>query len=161
MRDHAAEVAACVRANSADLLRYVERRVAPPGDAAAAFGACVEVLWRRRRRLPADPHEARLWAFGVARNAVFTANRAARRGDIAQARLAEALARAPEPIPGDDALDVRAAIAALPRDQAELIRLVYWDGFTVAEAGQICGVGASTARSRHATAKARLRAALA
>lgn len=57
-------------------------------------------------------------------------------------------------------MDVARALESLSHDQAELVRLVHWDGFTIAEAGKIMGVGASTARGRYASARAGLRAAL-
>ncbi|WP_415127831.1 sigma factor-like helix-turn-helix DNA-binding protein [Microbacterium sp.] len=43
---------------------------------------------------------------------------------------------------------------------AELVTLVHWDGFTIAEAGLLQGVPASTARGRYQRARARLLALL-
>lgn len=61
---------------------------------------------------------------------------------------------------GNLAADVRAAIAALPDDLAELVRLVHWEGFSITEAAQICGVPASTARTRYQRARRALAARL-
>lgn len=73
----------------------------------------------------------------------------------AQARLQ------PHPSQRSDlSLDVARALDALPEAQAELVRLVHWDGFTIDEAGRIMGVGDSTARGRYASARAILRAQL-
>ncbi|MEV5040640.1 RNA polymerase sigma factor [Microbacterium sp. LMI1x-1-1.1] len=41
-----------------------------------------------------------------------------------------------------------------------LIELVYWEGLTLAQAAAVVGIPASTARSRYAKAKERLRDAL-
>lgn len=60
----------------------------------------------------------------------------------------------------DDGLEVRDAIRRLSAEQAELVRLVHWEGFTIAEAGSILGVPASTARTRYQRARGDLRAAL-
>ena len=55
---------------------------------------------------------------------------------------------------------VRDAVLRLPAPQRELVMLVHWDGFTIAEAAEILRVNASTARSRYAAAKATLHALL-
>ena len=49
------------------------------------------------------------------------------------------------------------ALAGLSERDQELIRLVIWDGFGVGEAGTVLGMKESTARSRYARAKSRLR----
>ena len=102
-----------------------------------------------------------MWCFGVARNVLRNHERGRRRRDALVERVREAIAIAAPPAFSEDELDLRAAIAALPPDLAELVRLVHWDGFTVAEAAELLGVPASTARSQHARAKALLREALA
>ena len=56
---------------------------------------------------------------------------------------------------------MRAAVAALPEEQRELVMLVHWDGFGIAEAATLLGVNPSTARGRYAAARARLARALA
>ncbi|WP_083709912.1 sigma factor-like helix-turn-helix DNA-binding protein [Leifsonia sp. ALI-44-B] len=48
----------------------------------------------------------------------------------------------------------------LKPDDAELIRLIYWDGFHSHEAAIVLGVSASAARSRLSKARATLRAEL-
>ena len=48
----------------------------------------------------------------------------------------------------------------LPVDQREVVQLVHWEGFSLVEAARITGTSASTARSRYASAKCRLRTAL-
>lgn len=60
----------------------------------------------------------------------------------------------------DAGADVRDAIARLEPDLAELVRLVHWDGFSLADAAELLGIPASTARGRYQRAKSELRAAL-
>jgi RNA polymerase sigma-70 factor (ECF subfamily) len=58
------------------------------------------------------------------------------------------------------AVEVRSVIALLNETDQEILRLVYWDGFSLVEAAQLLGLRPSTVRSRHARARATLRTAL-
>ncbi|WP_286307521.1 RNA polymerase sigma factor [Agromyces mangrovi Wang et al. 2018] len=147
-------------ANAADLLNFFGRRVEVPADASDLLSETFLVATRRRSRLPDDETEARMWLFGVARNVLANATRGARRRHRFTAALADHLAALPPEQIGDRALDVRAALTAIPADQAELVRLVLWDGFTVAQAAVIVGVSESTARGRFQRARTSLRARL-
>ncbi|MFB6610087.1 RNA polymerase sigma factor [Agromyces sp. NPDC056379] len=145
-------------ANAADLLSYFGRRVRIRADAADLLSETFVVAWRRADRLPPDPEQARMWLFGVARRVLANAAR----GAIRQSGLADRLRTHLETLPAahdddDDALDVRSALDAIPEDQSELVRLVLWDGFTVAEAATILGISETTARGRYQRARARLR----
>lgn len=153
-------VEAAVAANLDDLLAYAERRAVDRGDAADALGDALEIVWRRRGKLPEDPLAARMYLFGVLRRVMLNTNRSRRRGTAAVQRLRVELEAEPS---GDVEmrLDVAAAIAALPCEQAELVRLVHWDGFSIADAAELLGLNASTARGRYSTARAALQAALA
>lgn len=162
----AAGRAAAIRDAAPSLLAYFVRRVGAPADAADLVGECIAAAWSSVKRMPADPEEARMWLFGVARNVLRHHYRAARRRDALVTRLAETidpigLAAADRTDGIGDGAEVRAAIAALPEDLAELVRLVYWDGFSLEQAASHLGVPASTLRSRHARAKRSLREALA
>ncbi|MDQ1547388.1 MAG: hypothetical protein QOH69_2292 [Actinomycetota bacterium] len=143
-------------ANSRDLLAYLERRVDVREDAADLLGETMLVAWRRVARLPPDAEGARMWLFVIARTTLRNYSRGRRR----QVQLAATLRRevrstaiAPDTA---EALDVRRAIAELPRDLAELVRLVHWDGFPLAEAARLLGIPASTARGRYARARSEL-----
>ena len=120
------------------------------------------VAWRRVGDVPADPTEARMWLFGVARGVVANA----RRGEVRRSRLADRLravtATGPQAqgAPADRGVEVRDAIDRLDPDLAEVVRLVHWDGFTLAEAAQLLALPASTVRSRYSRARAELGAAL-
>jgi RNA polymerase sigma-70 factor (ECF subfamily) len=142
-----------------DLLRYLERRL-DPHDAADALGDVLLAAWRRVADLPETGHEARLWLFGIARHTVSTTRRGRSRRD----GLAERVHREPAPAgePGADrGVEVRDAIDRLEPDLAELVRLVHWDGFALADAARVLDLPASTVRSRYRRARDLLRAELA
>lgn len=144
------------------LLAYFARRVHPIEDAADLVAETFAVLWRRRSSLPADPVEARMWMFGVARGVLANQRRGRRRHQALVDRLRDAVVRADADRSAEADVDaVRDAVAALPAPLAELVRLVHWDGFTIESAAEHLGIPASTARGRHQRAKALLREALA
>jgi RNA polymerase sigma-70 factor (ECF subfamily) len=142
--------------NLSDLLAFAERRVADKPDAADALGDALEIVWRRSTRVPSDPTEARMYLFVVLRKVIANANRSRRRRSAALERLKGELAvrRTSDP---DVGLDVAAAISQLASPQAELVRLIHWDGFSIAEAATILGINASTARGRYAKARETLK----
>lgn len=158
--------AACKRLTSAlkrdaaDVLRYLERRLGAE-DAADALAEVMMAAWRRADAVPAGSEQSRMWLFGVARNVVANTVRSEqRRGRLAE-RLRETMVAAlASGRPADEGVEVRDAIAKLSPDQAELVRLIHWEGFTVAAAGEILGIPASTARTRYQKARADLREAL-
>jgi len=143
--------------NAADVLSFLGRRVTTPADAADALSETFIAAWRHIDRMPADPVQARMWLFGVARRVASNARRSSDRRDALTARLGEHLETL-QPTQTDDTTEsVLAAISELPRNQAELIKLVLWDGFTVVEAASIVGVRESTARGRYQRARLHLR----
>ncbi|AYF97798.1 RNA polymerase sigma factor [Protaetiibacter intestinalis] len=152
-------VAEELAANAPELLAYFERRV-QPADAADLLAEVMLAAWRRASELPADPERARMWLYVTARNVLANAQRGERR----RWRLANRLRLLVQPVAAPDAgegAEVREAIARLDPELAELIRLVHWDGLTLAEAAEVQGIPASTARGRYQRAKSELREALA
>lgn len=158
-RDRSARLEAAVRANSVDLLAYLERRIDPPADAADALGDALLQAWRRRARMPDDDDALRPWLFAFARNTLLNARKASRRRTAGTAALNEFLAAA-HSTPVDQVaedLAVRAAVSALAADLRELVLLVHWEGLSVNDAALVLGIPPSTARSRYAVAKSKLR----
>ncbi len=136
-----------------DLLHYLQRRVGD--DAADLLGDVMVVVWKRADEAPADDVDCRRWLFGIARMTVLGHRRDVQRQLRLSARVKTALLPPPTP-DHDEALDVRRAIAALPEDQAELVRLVHWEGLSLADAAQVMGLNASTARGRYQKAREEL-----
>lgn len=156
-----AQITAALTSAWNDLLTYFRRRV-DTEDAADLLAETMVTAWRRRADLPVDEAERRMWLFGVARNTLLHHHR----GEIRKWRLADRfrtlLGTEPSVAKASDSgSEVRDAIARLPSDLAELVRLVHWDGFTLTEAAQLIGIPASTARGRYQRAKQQLRDALA
>lgn len=146
-----------ITSNAGDVLAYLERRVRPAADAADLLSEVMLVAWRRRARVPRDPRQARMWLFGVARMTLGNHDRGALRRDRLAARLRSELelaARCDEAAGSEDrATEVREAIASLPPDLAELVRLVHWDGFSLNDAAQLLELNPSTARGRYQRAR--------
>jgi RNA polymerase sigma-70 factor (ECF subfamily) len=151
-------LAPALRALMPDLLAYFTRRLDDREDAADALADTLVVLWRQERRLPGDVEELRRYAFGVARRVLSTA----RRGRIRRFALAERLRGELRAVPAAEPADpdLLAALARLRQADRELVLLVAWEGFGVAEAGETLGLRPDAARQRYARARARLRAAL-
>ncbi|MFC4241842.1 RNA polymerase sigma factor [Gryllotalpicola reticulitermitis] len=150
-------------ASAADLLAYAERRIVPREDAADVISDAMLIAWRKVRSLPGDPEQARMWLFGVVKNTLRNHRRSTDARDAATERLKASVQLKSA---GDHSeqtntyLDTRAALATLPDELAELVRLIVGDGFTISEAAQLMGIPASTARSRYARARELLAAAL-
>lgn len=148
--------------NARDLLAYFARRLRSHEDAADLLSETLLVAWRRLSDLPGDDERARMWLFATARNTLLNHQRGERRHHALADRLRNVTLAIHQPGPGedDDVRDVRDAVNRLSPDLKELVTLVHWDGFSLAEAAEIIEIPASTARGRYAKARATLRAAL-
>jgi len=159
--DLEAHATAVVEATSRDVLGYFLRRVGPPEDAADLLGETLLVVWRRVDHLPADPLEARLCMFGIARRVLSTHRRSgARRVALADRLRGEIEVHGAVVEPPDAAHPVRALLLELsPLDQ-EIIRLVHWEGFALVDVARVLDAKPATVRSRYARARAALRRGL-
>lgn len=141
-----------------ELLNYFERRVGESG--ADLLAELMSTAWRRSSDIRGDHEEARMWLFGIARNLL----RNSARATLRQARLANALRDSISNSTRSDTAEqyaIRDAVQRLEPDLAEIVTLGHWEGLTIAEAGQLQGIPASTARGRYQRAKEALREALA
>lgn len=149
-----------IKNSEGDLFRYFLRRISNPADAAEAYGELLITAWKLHRKMPPDAIEARMWLFGVAQNVLRSTRRNSARHSAAVQRFADELRTTPAPPPDEKGIELRDAIASLSASEAELVRLIYWDGFKSHEAAAILGINPSTVRSRMTKAKAQLRALL-
>jgi RNA polymerase sigma-70 factor (ECF subfamily) len=156
-----ADVTALVEREAPSLLAYFVRRVTVREDAADLLAELYLVVWRRRSAIPQQPDAARMWMYGVARKVLGRHRRSRGRRDALASRLREQLAAHPEPAVDDDsARRVRELVGTLAPLDREIVGLAYWEGFSFVEIATILGMPTATVRSRHARAKARMRAEL-
>ena len=136
------------------LRRFLARRT-DPETAEDALAETLLVCWRRLSEVP-DP--ALPWAYAVARNSLANALRSERR----QQRLAAKVATVDPPrevapaAPEGDA-ELAAALAALPEQDAELLRLWAWEQLSASEIADVLEITPNAASIRLHRAKAKLR----
>lgn len=144
--------------SNGDILRFLQRRVGPD-DAPDLLGEMLVVAWRRVTDLPEDPTEARMWLFGLARGTLQNYSRGEQRRWALVDKLRSHMP--PPTAPAADAgHEIRDAISRLKPELAEVVQLVHWEGFSLAQAAVVIGIPAATARARYARAKEDLRASL-
>jgi len=155
-----ASLTAALRATAPDLLTYFERRTTSREDAADLLGETMLQAWRRVDRLPDNPERQRMWLFTIAANVLANGRRTFRRRRALTDRLRQTLRPTSAPDPAEHS-EVRDAVMHLHRAQQELVMLIHWDGFGIADAAEILGLNPSTARNHYATARKALKDALA
>jgi len=163
--DHGARAALrdALTANADDLTAYFERRVRVRTDAADLLAETMLHAWRRIAALPdADATAQRMWLFTIASNVLSNHHRSSGRHAALAERMRNHL-RTNTPANAPDhtvEVEVRDAIERLPASQRDLVTLVHWDGFNLAEAARILAINHSTARGRYGAARDALRSAL-
>lgn len=143
---------------TSSLLAYLQRRVGAD-DAPDLLIEAMVIAWRRIAELPSEPERARMWLFGIARGTLRNYERGKRRREALAYRIRQSATAMVSP-PADEGAEVRDALSRIDPDLAELVRLIHWDRFSIAEAAEVLQMPASTARSRYAAAKEALRDAL-
>jgi RNA polymerase sigma-70 factor (ECF subfamily) len=121
----------------AELRRFARRRLS---DADAIDDVLAEtfcVAWRRREDIP---DAALPWLMRVCSNVISTHERGARRRRRLRGRLASL--RAPEARDPAELVDhqsqIRSAFTALGEAHREVLRLVAWEGLSIADAAAVC-----------------------
>jgi len=155
------DIPALVEREAPALLAYFSRRIGRVDDAADLLGDTLVVVWRRQHTIPSDPERARMWLYGVARKTLLAHRRSGARRIALADKLRLELAAQPEAVANELHEHVRQLVGDLGEIDREIIGLVYWEGFSLAEVARILGMRAATVRSRHARARATLRDALA
>jgi RNA polymerase sigma factor (sigma-70 family) len=156
-----ARLRALFDANAGDVLNYLARRVDPVEDAADVLSDALLVACRRVRSIPEGPEDARMWLFVTAKNALRNHQRGKHRRHQLAEKLADAIAQEISGLEVSHSVQtVRAAIASLKPDDAELVRLVHWDEFALVDAARMLAIPASTARGRMQRIRNQLRSVL-
>ncbi|HZM41908.1 MAG TPA: sigma factor-like helix-turn-helix DNA-binding protein [Acidimicrobiales bacterium] len=154
---------ALFEAHHVAVLGYLARRSATPEQAADAFSDVFLVAWRRLDAVPAASRDARLWlsAWPVTRWPTPAGPSGATTGWWPAWRPHCPVARSWRPRSSPR----RSGRSAppwprLPDDDAELLRLVGWEGLGPSEAAAVLDLSPETTRSRLHRARARLRSLL-
>jgi RNA polymerase sigma factor (sigma-70 family) len=141
------------------LLAYFVRRVEPEQEAPDCLSNTLTILWRKRNDLPSEDDHLKAFCFRIAQGIL--ANQ--RRGKIRKAALLEKLRAQMRPstihehTPTPIAESVLDALDQLPDRDKQLVMLIAWDGFGVAQAGALLNLSASAARSRYSRSRATMR----
>jgi RNA polymerase sigma-70 factor, ECF subfamily len=138
------------------------RRGSAPAEAEELAQEAMLAVWRKAGQFDPARATGSAWIFAIARNLHIDRHRRVR----AMADLDPAFESEP-PAPSDTilgeaerAMRVHEALAALPSDQAAVLRLAFFDQRTQSEMGTILGIPLGTVKSRLRLAMGRLRAAL-
>jgi RNA polymerase sigma factor (sigma-70 family) len=141
---------------------YVLRRLGgSSNDVLDVTSQVFAVAWRRRAQIP-DPPNDLLWLYGVARKILSRHWRSARRRERLEARLlleAEVSDQATA-AHGPEILRVRAAVRQLRTKDQEILRLVFWEQLSHAEAGEVLGCSSNAVAIRLHKVRRRLQSQL-
>lgn len=141
------------------VVAYARRRTVNRSDADDVVAEIYATAWRRLDKLD-DVTTPLAWLYGIGLNVIRNRRRSAERHlrlvGKAEGAAASAIT-APDPA---ESILVRQALSTLPDDDAELLRLVAWEGLSHAEAGLVLGCTANAVGIRLHRARRRLDDAL-
>src|SRR4051812_45960866 len=153
------DVEALYRGARDDVFAYVATLLGDRSAAEDVTASAFERAYRRRRTYRAARGSERAWLFGIARNAALDELRRRKRTAALSAEPADV-----EAVPTEDGADaalrraaLRAAVAALPPRERELIALKFHAGLDNAELAAVLGVSVSNAGTRLHRALTKLR----
>jgi RNA polymerase sigma factor (sigma-70 family) len=142
-----------------DLLAYIVRRSHSAEDAADVLAETYLVAWQKLDAIPTD-ERARLWLFGVARNLLFRGSSRRRSRHALVDRLAGELRSAHPPhgaVEDERSAALRAALAALPEREREIVMLTAWEGLTPKQIAAVTRTSVNIVRVRLHRARTRLK----
>jgi RNA polymerase sigma factor (sigma-70 family) len=147
------------RETRTDLLAYIMRRSPTAEDAADVLAETYLIAWRKLDGIPTGDR-ARLWLFGVARNLLMKGASQRRSRQTLVERLAGELRSAHPPhnlVDDERATALRAALAALPERDRELVMLTAWEDLTPKQIATVVGTPVNLVRVRLHRVRARLK----
>ncbi|MGC8475972.1 MAG: sigma-70 family RNA polymerase sigma factor [Acetobacteraceae bacterium] len=141
---------------------FLMRRGLGAAEAEELAQEAMLAVWRKSAQFDPARATAAAWIFAIARNLSIDAHRRARPAPMPDPALD------PDPPATADALlgeaqraaRVRGVLDTLPAEQAEALRLAFFEEHSHAEMGSLLGIPLGTVKSRLRLAMARLRAAL-
>jgi RNA polymerase sigma-70 factor, ECF subfamily len=146
-----------------DLLAYIMRRSQSAEDAADLLAETYLIAWQKLDAIPTG-ERARLWLFGVARNLLLKGASRGRSRHALVERLAGELRSAHPPyarVEDGRSSALRAALAALPERDREILMLTAWEGLTPKQIAAVVGTPVNIVRVRLHRARTRLKRDLA
>ncbi|WBU37072.1 RNA polymerase sigma factor [Homoserinibacter sp. YIM 151385] len=161
-----ADLTEAFRREAGGLLGFFIKRGVPAEDAADLVSDTFLAAWQSSRTSTVEPDLLRAWLFGIARKTMSRYRRGRGRRSALSDRLRTTLAAELDTRQASAADDhelehVRSLIARLPEIDQEIVRLVYWDGFTQEEVATVLGRPAPAIRARLSRARKVLRDQLA
>jgi RNA polymerase sigma-70 factor (ECF subfamily) len=156
--DSRADFEQLFRETRTDLLAYIMRRSPSAEDAADVLAETYVIAWRKLDGIPTG-ERARLWLFGVARNLLLKGASQRRSRQTLVERLVDELrsAHPPHPVDEERASALRAALAALPERDRELVMLTAWEGLTPKQIAAVVRTPVNVVRVRLHRARTRLK----
>jgi RNA polymerase sigma factor (sigma-70 family) len=142
-----------------DLLAYIMRRSQSADDAADVLAETYLIAWQKLDAIPTG-EGARLWLFGVARNLLLKGASRRRSRHALVERLAGELRSAHPPhasVEDGRSSALRAALAALPERDREILMLTAWEGLTPKQIAAVVGAPVNIVRVRLHRARTRLK----
>lgn len=133
-----------------ELLIWLSRKVQCREDAADILSQCLETLWKKQTEIPFRLDEARAWFYRIAHNHLLHHYRSESRKLRLADRLREAVANRVEYEPQiADSLTIVQLLEQLNEIEREIITLVHWENFTLAQVSKILQIPESTVRYRY------------
>ena len=154
MTDRTTAFNALFDAHHRAVLGYLARRTDQPADAADLLADVFLTAWRRMGNVP-EGAEARMWLFGVARNALRNHRRGKVRHGQLSARVRDQLSVSVQPA-SIIAADVRHALAQLRETDREVLTLTIWEDLDPSEIGVLLNLSQGAVRVRLHRARQRL-----
>ena len=147
------------------LKSFYLRQGVNPDTADELIQECMLVLWNRAGRYDPGTAAVSTWLFTIARNLSVDRLRRERRYDpepVPEDQLATEAHEGPEPelVAGERHERLRRALGTLPREQAEVLQMHYFQFRSSREIASLTGLPDGTVKSRMRLALARLRATL-